>query len=172
LEDIKHGFTLYQLGQEESALLTQIDSVEGTMEDKSRQLEENGIYGVYRHIHARYATLASSDFEALKRGLFLQWMSLVDPACFTGLWEFDLEAEWKIIEVLNDKLCNDQADAELRCMVSYYAGWDWIFDLHSGYDSLNHLLANRIDYDLILEELKRSNLIDRGQMGKYWKAFF
>ncbi|XWW44937.1 hypothetical protein JYG30_19695 [Fibrella sp. USSR17] len=170
MKDIKLRLRLNQLSHEENALLAEIDRVEGTMEDKSRQLKDKGIYDAYCHIHTQYAALASSNLEALKRGFFLQWFSLVDPTCFTGLWELDSKAERKIIEALNDRLCTDKVDSELRCMVSYYAGWEWIFSLYNGYECLNSLLANRIDFDIILTELSTSNLVDRGQMGKYWQS--
>ena len=84
-------------------------SLNGAMEERTKHLEQNGVFEQYKEIHKAYAELHKRDLEALKRGLFLTWYALVEPPCFTGVRELDMEAERKIMKTLDRRLkkkCN------------------------------------------------------------------
>ncbi|WP_128544511.1 hypothetical protein [Larkinella soli] len=162
--------TLDELSKKERELLLQIDGTKGSIEEKADQLKAKGIFDAYKQVHDGYADLAKENNEALKRGLFLQWYALVEPSFLTGINDIDSQAEKEIIRVLDDQIGENEVDAELYSMVSYYADWENVFDRFNGYSNLTQLLKNRLDYDSIILQLKQSDLTSRGQMGIYWQS--
>ncbi|MVM36330.1 hypothetical protein GO755_40380 [Spirosoma sp. HMF4905] len=162
--------TVDELEEKENKLLLQINSTEGPMEVKVGQLEAGGVFDEYRQVHSFYADLAQKDSEALKRGLFLQWYSSVEPSFLSGIDNVDPQAEKRIIDTLNNQIGRNEVDSELYSMLSYYAGWRFVFDRFSDSTNLVKLLNNRLDYDSIIQQLKQSDLTCRGQMGIYWQS--
>lgn len=162
--------TVDELDQKESELLLQINNIVGSTEEKVRQLEVKGIFDAYKQVHSYYADLAQEDYEALKRGLFLQWYALVEPSFLSGINDIDSQAEKRIIDTLNDQIGQNKVDSELYSMVSYYADWEFAFDRFGDCTNLNRLLQNKLDYNTIIQQLGQSNLTCRGQMGIYWQS--
>ena len=83
--------SLEYLSDNEYQLYKDIHSLSGTMEDRTQQLSEDGTYNKYREIHQHYLELLNSTtdnkikIEALKRLTFLNWLSILEPSCFTGV---------------------------------------------------------------------------------------
>ena len=130
------------------------------------QLQE--VFLEYRKVHNRYADLAGTDPEALKRGLFIQWYSLAEPNYLTGIPELDEESELKIVEALNNKILNGTIDEELHWMLDYYLGWDWIFEKYTDSKGLELAKINR--NDKLPVRINKERMKQRGQMGLYWNS--
>lgn len=160
--------TIDQLNEMEDVIFQRVIGIEGTLEEKAMQVEAKGIYDDYKQIHSQYSDLANLDNEALKRALFIQWYALVEPGIYTGIGDINLRAERQVIDILNEQIGQNKIDSELYAMVSYYAGWEFVFDRFENCNSLKELLKNRLSYEVIIERIKSENLTNRGQMGYYW----
>ncbi len=110
----------------------------------------------YKKIHQAYADLSSSDIEALKRGLFIQWYALSEPSYLTGIADLDETTEAKIIEDLNDFIKAKKIDDELIWMLNYYARWDRIFDRISSFKGFDKTVVNEQN-DKLPEIIEREN---------------
>ncbi|WP_149867197.1 hypothetical protein [Solirubrum puertoriconensis] len=144
------------------------------MEDMGAQLEQRGIFDHYRAIHQAYAQLSSAqtDQEALKRALFIQWYSLAEPSCFTGIGLLDAEAELLVLTQLDALLQTGTADAELVTMLQYYAYWDYAFN-RAEFQHLVTLQTCIREYMganvcPTAPPLRIHDMPNRGQMGFYW----
>ena len=140
----------------------------GLMEEKTRQLRQAGTFAAYREIHADYAGLVSdpdSGTEALKRALFLGWLSSVEPACFTGVAELEQDAQRVVLEELGSRAKHDALDAELRWMLSwYYSVADYYFAGRMA-PALQAILRSE---GWPVPPLAERDCQSRGQMGRYW----
>ena len=148
--------------------------VQGTIEGKSEALLKSGVYDEYKRIHQAYSQLIPLDStqEALKRALFIQWFSLCEPAIYSGINEIDGHAELTVLTWLDQLLSAGQADAELTCMLRYYATWEYVFQR----PEFRHLLV----LQAFVESTTSANgfptalpiqlaiMAERGQMGAYW----
>ncbi|AUD04973.1 hypothetical protein [Spirosoma pollinicola] len=161
---------LDQLDKEENNLLSQINNIAGSIEEKVRQSEIKGIVDAYKSIHARYAELAKKNSEALKRGLFLQWYVLVEPSYLSGISDIDTRLEKVIIDALDDNIGQNKIDPELYAMVSYYSDLEFVFDRFEDCVNLQKFLESRLDYGTIIRQVEQSDLNHRGQMGIYWQS--
>lgn len=162
--------TLSELAKEEGRLLTEVRDITGSMEEKHAQMEQLGVFDAYARVHAAYADLAADgDTEALKRALFLQWYAVSEPACFTGLFEMEPEAERRVLERLDHLAGADSLDAELQWMLPYYhAISDFHFDTSEGLPSLKRWLHEHARDHFPEERVRDATLDERGQMGMYW----
>ncbi|MFZ7115102.1 MAG: hypothetical protein ACO1G9_06990 [Bacteroidota bacterium] len=160
---------LTDLNRQEKELYEQVERIEGPLEIRRIKVNENGISDKYKSIHSEYSNLATESIEALKRAVFLQWYSVVEPFEFTGLNELDAKDcknNFLLLEVL---LLNDDVDLELLEMIKfYYSISDWCF--------LNYLKDSRVlkllkgnDDDGINKNVLESTK-DRGLMGDYWNS--
>jgi len=157
------------LARKEIELYSIIVGVRGTMEEKSAQLRDKGVFDAYKEIHCSYADKADKDLESLKRGLFIQWYSMTEPSCFTGISELDSAAEKKIIEKLDNLIKHDKVDSELSWMLKYYSTWDYVFERIKEYHGLRDWIKNDLGTDLP-DRINKDEMSRRGQMGKYWTS--
>ena len=135
-------------------------------QDTEKQLQD--IFSAYRDIHKKYSELATDDIESLKRGLFIQWYALSEPNYLTGIGDLDEQAEIKIIQLLNERILNNNLDDELDWMLNYYLNWDWIFDRFKDYKGLEKIKGQQKEP---IPNLMDNNLMrNRGQMGIYWNS--
>jgi hypothetical protein len=169
---------LRELTERENKLLNQVHGSIGSMNEKTQQLIQNGIFDSYRKLHNDYAALATAgNGEALKRAFFIQWYAITEPACFTGipstnLWGdgkgLDKSAEMAVFDLVAQYM---NSDDELKWMAAWYyqisdydfeSSWDKLAleDLQ-GYIQENGSLLGKTK--LIDAQLK-----DRGQMGEYF----
>lgn len=159
------------LTKRENELHSIILGLRGTMEERSAQLRDKGVFDAYRQIHSSYADQADKDLEHLKRGLFIQWYSMTEPSCFTGIHELDNNAERKIIEQVDNLIKRDKVDTELSWMLKYYLTWDYVFERFKEYHGLQHWIENDTETELPTK-IDKDEMSTRGQMGKYWNSLY
>jgi hypothetical protein len=158
----------------EQELLFQTERATGLMEEKHKQLEQNGVFKEYGKIYEAYVQLIESQsegLEALKRATFLLWYEQAEPACFSGVFGLSERASRKVLESLERKIEAGELDFELKWMLPYYNMIaDWVF---SQYADLPHLLAflGKSNSELWQEAfMKAKGFVNRGQMGVYWSS--
>ena len=161
--------SIEELGNREIELYNIVSSLQGTMEEKDKQVRDLGIYEEYGNIHAQYAKLCRRDLEALKRGLFLLWYSKAEPSCYTGIGELQLKFEREIIKVLDRRLNKRVSDYELDWMLSYYKEWDYIFDRFEVYQVFYSIVKSPYKTELP-NSIRKEEMSKRGQMGIYWNS--
>jgi len=159
------------LTNEENRIFSEVICAKGTQEQIVKHLEENNIFEAYRQIHAHYCELAISEnnLEALKRALFLQWEAATDQPHNTGLRNFNIGAQKKILNKLNEIITNGREDNELSWMLIHY------YDItHSYFNDLSSSAAIKKYCEVKNDDLWHKGIpsIDsfkeRGQMGFYW----
>jgi hypothetical protein len=155
--------TLNELNNHEQKLLQILESVEGTIEAKLKILENLPVSEQYEQIHFEYATMSRSSMEALKRGLFLIWYSRLEPEFMSGISTLRQEAIDELFTYTIWRLENNDIDAELAWMLSYYANWDFLFaDNHTLH---THLIERQ---KTVRPQIDAAQMVDRGTMGLYW----
>lgn len=175
---MKHS--LDNLSANEWQLYKDTISLSGTMEDLTQQLSENGTYDKYREIHQQYLELLNTTVddkiktEALKRLTFLNWYSILEPSCFTGVDNLDNKIIFISFSILNDYIKDNKLDAEFIWMLSYYSCWDWIILTFSEnkLDELTKFVKN-VDTSILhipKNQLPKGSMDNRGQMGIYWTS--
>jgi len=157
------------LTKKEIELYSVVVGLRGTMEERSAQLRDKGVFDAYKQIHSCYADNADEDLESLKRGLFIQWYSMTEPSCFTGIGELDSSSEKKIIKQIDKLIKHARVDSELSWMLKYYFTWDHVFERFEEYDRLRDWIKNVAGADLP-DEINRDEMSRRGQMGQYWAS--
>ena len=163
--------TLVELTAEEARLLEEVERVTGLMEDKASQLNDAGVFAAYSRVHGAYVQLAeeSRSLEALKRAVFLQWYSLSEPSCFTGLFEIDDAAERRALALVNRLVEKGELDDEFRWMLPYHFQMtDYYLTAHEGLEALKEF-SRRNQGELWSQGApSRASLSGRGQMSTYW----
>jgi len=157
------------LSNKENELYSIVLGVQGTMEEKAKQLRDKGVYDKYKKIHSTYASNSDRDLESIKRGLFIQWYALCEPSCFTGINELELKSELKIIGHIDKLITNNNLDSELKWMLKYYSNWSYVFERFEEFNGLQNWIKNQIEIELP-STVDREQMQNRGQMGKYWSS--
>lgn len=166
------------LSDKELELYNYADSLDGTMNSRTRQLAENGVFDQYRAIHKSYLDLFfrtehnETKLEILKRLTFLNWFSLVEPSCYTGIEDLDASMFFNAYSILNDYLTDNEIDVEFKWMLSYYCSWDYTILEFSG-NRLETLtkFVKKVDSSISYtpkNQLPKGCMDNRGQMGVYW----
>lgn len=143
------------------------------------QIDEKNINEKYDDIFTAYLHLFEISLEpeikleALKRLVFLNWYSCLEPNCFTGVGSIAFDTLFKIYSHLNDFLKENKIDTELHWMLSYYSSWDFLILVFSE-NKLNELTAfvknvNTAVQHMPEKVLPRGAMDNRGRMGIYWK---
>jgi len=173
---------LAELTAREQALCSYISSFTGTIEAKTQQLEEAGIFAAYSDIYTHYiaayqcSTNDSEKLEILKRLAFLSWFGLLEPSFISGIGELD-EASIRTVYVwLDEHMLGQQPDAELHWMLSFYASWEYLL-LPFIEPHLPALAAFIKAVDpTVLHVPKHPEpwlaMDNRGQMGRYWQSIW
>jgi len=142
------------------------------MEEKEEQLAQLGVFTEYSNIHRDYAACLSdpqSGMEALKRALFIQWIVLTEPSCFTGIGGLDPDSQRRVLEALDTVLRDDRADSELIMLLDWYIRIaDWYFERLEEYPAISRFV--RQSRGGTPPAYKRSQFEDRGAMGEYWRS--
>ena len=149
-------------------------------------------YKKYTTIHKAYIELIKhgdneTQTEALKRAVFLQWLSCLEPAYNTGLTtsfeifeksEGGLELpDFLFVYGILDKLIGqNKLDKEFVEMLSYYSTWSFIFDSDKyGFNQFKNLnnFVLKVDttkgYGTLI---KARDLNSRGHMGDYFTSIW
>jgi len=174
------GNPLPELAAQELVLCMYTDSLTGTLEAKTQQLEEAGIFTAYDAIYADYltayqaATDAAEKLELLKRLAFLSWYGLLEPSFISGIGALSEAGIRATYEALDDYARNQKIDAELHWMLSFYASWDFLL-LPFIEPHLPALAAFIAAVDPMVSHVPKHPspwpaMADRGQMGLYWQS--
>lgn len=168
------------LSDQELELYNHASLLDGTMEGRTQQLVESAVFHVYRGVHRSYLDLfLNSDdnetkLEVLKRLIFLNWYSMVEPSCYTGIGDLDRSTVFDSYSILNEYLAEDKIDTELKWMLSYYASWDYTI-LEFSENKLEALtkFVKAVDCSVShapKNQLLNGTMVNRGQMGVYWMS--
>lgn len=155
----------------ENRLMDMIDVATGTMEEKSSFLKSESIFDRYGNVHKSYVQLAETgdNLEALKRATFLQWYSVAEPLCYTGLENIEETHSKRAFELLHKKLLASDFDSELKWMLPYYFE---IADFYlTGFNEFDELVNYSSDPKFTLWDKgkpSKSSLENRGQLSRYW----
>ena len=168
------------LSARELILYNDAMTIDGEMEDRTRQLAENGTFDKYREIHSQYFDLCYATqnrpikIESLKRLIFLNWYSVIEPSSFTGIGNLDESTIFKSYSILNNNLREGDIDEEFSWMLSYYSSWEGVIMSFSE----NRLTAltdfvKSVDTSILHApkyQLPKGSMDNRGQMGIYWQS--
>jgi hypothetical protein len=171
---------LDELSRQELVIYQRAQNVVGSMEEQTRLMRAQGLFEQYKAIHsaywevARQTTVFEVQQEALKRLVFLNWYSLLEPSCFTGVDELEPGAMQGAFGLLNNYLVEGKLDEEFTWMLSFYSCWEWII-LHFAEPKLPQLVAfvNAVDTSILhvpKGQLLQGAMENRGQMGRYWRS--
>jgi len=171
-------YSLLQLSDNECQIYNetiQRDTNVGAVDTSDEWLFKN-----YKDIHNQYLNIfENSDsedvkMEALKRMIFLNWYSVVEPQYLTGITDLEEKSMYKSYSLLNDYIELQKLDIEFDWMLKHYSSWKHLILYFSG----KNLLAltsfvNSVDTSNL--KLPQNNLPEeimdnRGQMGIYWKS--
>ena len=157
-----------ELTNKETELRQKILSLNGTIEDKNKQVKNLGISNEYKIIHQKYAELSGENIEALKRGLFISWFAVSEPTFLTGIDELDENAQDKIVKEINERIKNETVDFELNWMINYYKNWNYAFTRFAKYELFYAKIMSEEETEMPkIDKIKMEN---RGQMGIYWNS--
>lgn len=157
------------LTRKEIELHAIVAGLRGTMEERSAQLRDKGVFDAYKQIHSFYADKADEDLECLKRALFIQWYSMTEPSGFTGISGLDISSEKKVAEQLDQLIEHARIDNELSWMLKYYSSWSYVFKRFEEYHNLRDWVKNDRGADLP-DRIDNDAMSTRGLMGKYWTS--
>ncbi len=97
------------------------------------------------------------------------WYALTEPIWLTGIGELNIEAEERIVKLLNVTLAKDVLDYELDWMLEHYSNFGFAFDRFHEYKYFYKRISSKtgLDFpDFIDKEL----MATRGQMGEYFNS--
>lgn len=159
---------LLELNNKEIEIKRFVEGLTSTLEIRRRQIFETAIPEKYRIIHSEYSNLAENSLEALKRAVFLQWYSVVEPLEFSGLDELNSKDILHNFLILDNLHRESKIDNELLEMIKFYFRIsDWYFLKYLKYSRLIELMLSTQSEQPSLGIFK--NMSDRGLMGNYWK---
>lgn len=172
---------IQELTKRENELLAQVHGTVGSMNEKTRQLLDNGVFNSYRELQNDYVALATiGNVEALKRAFFIQWYAIAEPSCFTGIpsenpWGdgigLDKNTEKAVFDLVEQFI---NSDDELKWMTAwYYLIANYYLESFWGNSAIIKSLQSYNQETGSL--LSKANLIDeplenRGQMGDYFMS--
>jgi len=172
--------TTKELSDKEVDIYRKVFSLHGTMDEKTNELKNLGTFEEYKEIHDQYLTLIKTTTnekernEGLKRIIFLNWYHIIEPSCFTGIWELDGDTIYESYSILNEHFKGNKVDAELEWMVSFYSCNEWTILVYSERE-MPELTAFVKSIDQTKNHLPDKKVLsetmnDRGQMGEYFKS--
>ena len=173
-------FTLDNLSSMEYDLYKDISFQEGEFKYLTEQLTTNGTFDKYREIHRNYYELYCTTLdeeiklESLKRLIFLNWYSVIEPICFTGIDNLDNKTVFDSFSNLDDYIKDKKLDKEFIWMLSYYSSWEWTI-LPFSENKLDELtnFVKSVDTSILhvpKHQLPKGAMNSRGQMGFYWQS--
>jgi len=123
--------TNQELSDKELDIYRKVSLLQGTMDEKTKEVKASGAFDKYGEIHKQYLDLIKSAGEdkeideGITRITFLNWHHMIEPSCFTGIWELNGDTIHESYSILNDRLKSNKVDEELKWMPSYYSANDW-----------------------------------------------
>lgn len=156
----------------ENDLLNRVTEYKGDMDLVIENMNNDKIFRIYSDIHREYVLLATNEknIEALKRAIFLQWYSVSEPSCFTGIRDLSEEAEKESLELLSQLITQNNIDNEFNSMLFHYKEINDIpFIKFKNFQIIKDYLKN-IQQLNFTEELSSFSFNNRGQLGNYWQS--
>jgi hypothetical protein len=172
---------IQELTDRENKLLSQVHGIVGSMNEKTQQLIESGVFDSYRDLHNDYVSLAKDgNREALKRAFFIQWYGIAEPSCFTGIPSSDPWGDGRGINKETETAVFDlvaqfiNSDNELKWMTAwYYQIADYYLEsFWKDSAIINDLRKYNQEIDSLVSDAKLNDepLKERGQMGVYFMS--
>ena len=164
--------SLSSLAGWEDAVLASIAGTSGTLEESDRQVERSGMYGEYPAIVRAYAEHfadAETAGEAVKRATFLVWRGAMELPVITGIAMLPDGTARQVIDALDARVRQGQADDELGWMLAWYHSLSPdLLELYGATSALLGLAESRDANDWRRAGITRQGMSGRGQMGRYW----
>ncbi|HEY9229470.1 MAG TPA: hypothetical protein VIP11_22665 [Gemmatimonadaceae bacterium] len=165
--------TLMALAGWEDAIRASLSGATGTIEEKDAQVRRSGLYAEYPAVLRCYIDLfavGSERPEALKRAVFLVWLSTAEPAPFTGVAELPEGYAREVMSALEADARGGRLDDEFRAMLAWYHSiLPLSFEI---YGANRHApeIAREVAPDAWRREFTAAQFAHRGQLGEYWRS--
>ena len=169
---------LDNLSEKELKLMQETILINGTIEEKEQKILAIGIYEKYRLIHNSYLDIFKSTndsnvkLESLKRLIFINWYSMIEPSIYTGIGKVDNETIYNSYKELDNYITENKLDKEFIWMLSYYSSWDFtILPFSEGKLMKLTKFVENVDNSFLhvpKHQLPKGVMDNRGQMGDYW----
>src|SRR4029077_10924351 len=107
----------------ESAVLASLRGAKGTLEERDRQITRAGLYAEYPAIVRSYLELVPDErdgLEALKRAVFIVWLSTIEPSPHTGISEIPEGLAREVMQALDHRVRVGALDDEFVLMLAWY----------------------------------------------------
>lgn len=157
----------------ESAVLASVRGASGTIDERDRQITLSGLYAEYPAILRSYLDGPPDDpggIEALKRAVFIVWVSTIEPSPDTGISEIPEGLARDVMQALDDRLRTGMLDEEFLLMLAWYRSiLPAAFELY-GADASTASATSEVGYGDWRHRFVSTQFSNRGQLGMYWKS--
>lgn len=165
--------TLMALAGWEEAILASSRGASGTIEEKDAQIRLSGLYAEYPTVLRCYLDhLAdeSTRAEALKRAIFLIWISSVEAPPLSGIAELPESDTRAAMLALEADARQGRLDAEFKSMLAWYHSiLAYPFELLGANRFVPEALRDTSS-DAWRDEFGVAQFHNRGQLGHYWRS--
>lgn len=154
------------LSNDEYKLANKIRNFHGTFKERTDFIVNSSIDKAYLEIYAKYNNhyQEAKDLETLKRIIFIQWYSFIEPIAFTGIGNLDEELTKANLLILIGLIKDHALDDEFKRMTFHY------------YSVTDYYFNQNFDFIPSIQIIERNNKkpvpasVNRGQMGEYWNS--
>jgi hypothetical protein len=157
----------------ESAVLASLRGAKGTIEERDRQITRAGLYAEYPAIVRSYLDLLADDrsaAEALKRAVFIVWLSTIEPSPHSGISELPEGLAREVMQALDDKARVGALDDEFALMLGWYRSiLPAAFELY-GADASTAAVTSGVGHHDWRHRFTPAQFSNRGQLGMYWQS--
>lgn len=157
----------------ESAVLASLRGAAGTIEERDRQITRAGLYAEYPTIVRSYLDLLADEraaLEALKRAVFIVWLSIIEPAPDTGIAEIPERVAREVMHAIDQRTRTSGLDDEFTLMLAWYRSiLPAAFELY-GADVSTTAATSGVRPDDWRHRFVPAQFTNRGQLGAYWRA--
>ncbi|GBF52138.1 hypothetical protein LPTSP4_36760 [Leptospira ryugenii] len=162
---------IIKLAEVENNLIIKNEEISKEREIRKFQEIQAKIKKEYNNIYEEYLEIfkSESDFEALKRLIFLQWYAQAEPPNLISLPNFSNVYQNEIMQSLESLFKLKKIDNEFKLMLRwYYSNTDWYFRLYRIPFLQKYLEENKdIPFEINTGNFKFDK---RGLMGIYWNS--
>lgn len=156
----------------EEAILASLRGASGTIDERDAQVRRSGLYAEYPAILASYIDLLGGDTEAeaLKRAVFLVWISAVEPPPISGIAELPERYVRETMNVLEHNARENLLDDEFKMMLAWYQSiFPMPFEIF-GADRYAFEATRDVAPDAWRGRFNPAQFENRGQLGHYWRS--
>lgn len=157
----------------ESAVLASLRGANGTIEERDRQITRAGLYAEYPTIVRSYLDLLADDSaanEALKRAVFIVWLSTVEPSPNTGVAEIPERLAREVMDAVDHQARTSGVDDEFTLMLAWYRSiLRAAFELY-GAEVSTTAATSGVHHEEWRHRFVPAQFNNRGQLGSYWRS--